>query len=70
MGALSYTTPEELRTIILDYEVSSSWWAGWIGGELAQAVSAKYFAWKVKRKFASYMKSVDYRKKHGIVREL
>ncbi len=65
-NAVLYATQEDLRTTILNYEVSSSWWAGWIGGDYAQEVTAKYFAWKVNRKFNAYLKSMRYREKHEL----
>jgi len=41
-------------SIFLDYEISSSWWASWIGWNWGQELAGKYFAWKVKRKYARY----------------
>lgn len=41
----------------LDYEVRSSWWASRIGWGWAQKLSAKYFSWKVKRKYTRYKTS-------------
>jgi hypothetical protein len=41
----------------LDYEIRSSWWASWIGWNWLQELSGKYFAWKVKRKYARYEQS-------------
>lgn len=41
----------------LDYEIRSSWWASWIGWDWGQELSGKYFAWKVKRKYARYKHS-------------
>lgn len=55
---------ESLRLEILNYEISSSWWAGWVGGNYAQELTSKYFAWKVSRKFTAYLKSLAFRKKH------
>lgn len=48
-------TTDSLRKAILDYEVKSSWWAGWIGNPRLQTLAAKYFAWKVDRKFNRYL---------------
>jgi hypothetical protein len=41
----------------LDYEIRSSWWASWIGWNWLQELSGKYFAWKVRRKYARYEQS-------------
>ena len=39
---------------ILLYEISASWWAGFIGATWGRELGAKYFAWKVRRKYARY----------------
>lgn len=39
---------------ILDYEIRASWWAHLIGNDRIQDVAARYFAWKVRRKYARY----------------
>ena len=44
-------------SVFLDYELRSSLWASWIGWDWAQNISAKYFVWKVLRKYARYKKS-------------
>ena len=44
-------------SVFLDYEIRSSCWAGWIGWNWGQEISGKYFAWKVKRKYARYKQS-------------
>lgn len=44
-------------SVLLDYEIRSSWWASWIGWNWGQKLSGSYFAWKVKRKYARYKKS-------------
>lgn len=38
----------------LQYEVRSSWWAKWISNETLADLAAKYFAWKVIRKYRRY----------------
>jgi len=47
---------------LLDYEVFSSWWACLLSWDWAQGLAAKYFAWKVNRKYRRYEKSLEYRK--------
>lgn len=42
------------RAQALAYEVSSSWWAGMVSWKWAQDLAARYFAWKVKRKYNRY----------------
>ena len=42
---------------ILDYEIRSSCWASWISWSWMQVLSGKYFAWKVKHKYARYKQS-------------
>jgi len=45
--------PKIVRRIMLDYEMSaSSWWVSMISNPTLQILTGKYFAWKVKRKFA------------------
>jgi len=44
-------------SVFLDYELRSSLWASWIGWDWAQNISAKYFVWKVLRKYARYKRS-------------
>lgn len=43
--------------VLLDYEIRSSWWASLISWDWGQKLSAKYFAWKVKRKYVRYKQS-------------
>ncbi len=47
---------------ILKYEVAASWWAWCITGHNLQRVVARYFAWKVKRKYIRYKRHVEYTK--------
>lgn len=47
---------------ILHYEVKSSWWAGKISNPILQQLSAKYFAWKVNRKYKRYSQSENARR--------
>lgn len=43
--------------VLLDYEIRSSWWASLISWDWGLKLSAKYFAWKVKRKYGRYKQS-------------
>ena len=45
-------------SIILDYEIRSSWWAGYIGWSWGQSLAAKYFVWKAKRKYTRWKNSL------------
>lgn len=45
--------------VFLDYEIRSSWWACWIGWNWAQELAGKYFAWKVRVKYARYKQSKE-----------
>lgn len=48
---------------LLDYEVRASWWASWISNDKLQDLTASYFAWKVRRKYARWRASVQNSKK-------
>lgn len=50
------------RDEILDYEVCTSWWAEWIGNDFLQGLVAKYFAWKVNRKYNRYLHCLERRR--------
>lgn len=59
------------REDILHYEVASSWWAGFISSDLGHTLVGKYYAWKVRRKFARYerhMKVRVYLKSQGFLK--
>ena len=47
---------------ILDYEIHSSWFVGYISNDYLQKIIANYYAWKVKRKYKRYSKSLEFRK--------
>lgn len=47
----------DMRRVVLDYEIRSSWWASWIGNEKLQNLAASYFAWKVRRKCGRWEQS-------------
>jgi len=51
-----FTQHGTLLEVILDYEIRSSWWASWISNEWLQELSANWFAWKVRRKFARWQR--------------
>ena len=44
----------DMRRLILDYEIRSSWWASFVGFAWAQNLAGSYFGWKVRRKFARW----------------
>ncbi len=46
------------RQWVLEYEITSSPIASWIGWEWGQDLCARYFAWKVNRKYNRYLKSL------------
>lgn len=41
----------------LDYEIRASWWACWIRWKPLQHLTARYFAWKVRRKYNRWFDS-------------
>lgn len=43
----------------IQYEIRSSWWACYIGNPFLQDLSGRYFAWKTKRKFNRFKKSIE-----------
>lgn len=40
---------------LLEYEVKSSWWSSWLSSKVMQEAAARYFAWKVNRKYARFL---------------
>lgn len=42
---------------LVDYEIRASWWASLISWERGQDWAGSFFAWKVRRKHARYIKS-------------
>jgi len=46
----------------LMYEIHSHWFAPHVSNPFLQKLLAKYFAWKVSRKYRRYMKSMRMRK--------
>tara|TARA_R110002033_G_scaffold60171_1_gene110189 strand:+ start:4899 stop:5153 length:255 start_codon:yes stop_codon:yes gene_type:complete len=57
-GVLQNISGSSLRDC-LDYEIRSSWWASWIFFEWGQEISGAYFAWKTKRKYNRYIKTIQ-----------
>ncbi len=53
--------PQIPRPLILYYEVHASWWAPWLFCDWMHTLAGKYFAWKVKRKYARYQRSLEVR---------
>lgn len=45
---------------ILDYEVRSSWWAWMVSWGWLQGLACRYFAGKIKRKYARYLSSMAF----------
>jgi len=41
--------------VFVDYEVRASWWVQWVSWAWLQHLAARYFAWKVKRKYRRYL---------------
>ena len=57
--AMNLTTDDRTMSMldILDYEIRSSWWVSRVGSQWGQKLTAKYIAWKVKRKYDRYVRS-------------
>lgn len=47
------------RTDLLKYEIYSAWWTGFALPKVLQELAAKYFAWKVTRKYARYLRGLE-----------
>lgn len=47
----------------LEYEVRSSWWARDVFWGWGQDLTARYFAWKTRKKYARYINSLEIQKK-------
>lgn len=39
---------------LLYYECCASWWASWVWFSWGQALTADYYVWKTRRKYARY----------------
>jgi hypothetical protein len=59
MSAPSNNDPLTIQQVLY-YEVSSSWWAGWISINWLQDLACHYFLWKVRRKYARYFRALTY----------
>ncbi len=55
---------------ILDYEINSSAVASHLSLTILQKLAGKYFAWKVRRKYARYVKACSARKMLELLRAL
>jgi hypothetical protein len=53
-------TVKELQHVILDYEISASWWASYVSNDTLQNLASRYFAWKVNRKIGRLIKLKRY----------
>lgn len=49
--------------MIIEYEVRSSWWTPYVSWKWGQELAGSYIAWKVKRKYRRYKKSIEEYKK-------
>ncbi len=49
----------DLVEALLAYELYASWWADRIPFRWAQRLAARYFAWKVARKFERYRSKIE-----------
>ena len=47
-------------SVFLDYEIKSSWFASWVSCNYGKKLCAKYFVWKVKRKYSRYIKFKEF----------
>jgi hypothetical protein len=52
-----------LIRFLVEFEIRSSWWAGWLPTDLAQRLTAIYFVRKVERKVRRYERSVEFQKR-------
>jgi hypothetical protein len=64
-GVAPLMSPEGVRALNLvtraaavDYEVRGSWWAMNVGGEWLQRLAGRWFAFKVRRKWGRYSRSL------------
>lgn len=48
---------------LLLYEIASSWWACYISWNWVQELAAKYFVWKVERKYNRWLKHNQWKEK-------
>lgn len=44
----------------LNYEITSSWIAGYISNKTLQNIFARYYIWKTKKKYDLYLKHLKY----------
>lgn len=59
VGPTSY---EGMRKCFLDYEIASSFWASLVWWSWGQDICARYFAWKVTKKYDRYLRSLRIRR--------
>ena len=52
--------PLSVRDFIL-YEVTNSWWTGYVSWGFLQALAGKYYAWKAGRQYVHYLKVLGFR---------
>lgn len=51
--------------IFFDYEIRGTWWVGFIWFTWGQNLAAKYFAWKVRKKYNRYFLSRNKKEMYG-----
>jgi hypothetical protein len=56
------TSHEGIQKMFLEYEVSSSFFASLVWWQWGQDLCARYFAWKVRKKYARYLESIRIRR--------
>lgn len=50
---------------LLRYEISASWWAGFISNPKLQELVADYYLWKVNRKLRHWNRAVEIQRRFG-----
>lgn len=51
----------------LEYEILASSWTGYVSNNWLQKKIADYYLWKVRRKYARYMRRMEFAQKHNLV---
>ena len=55
----------KLQRMFCDYEIASSWWAGWIGIGPLQSIVAWHYSCKVQRKMRRYHRYLNRARKYA-----
>lgn len=53
---------------LVDYEISGSWWAGWL--PFGHEMTARYMVWKTKRKMRRYERFIKIRNHIQLMKSL